>query len=129
MLSKLDQRVRTVRAINFRLWSYAMEYEERVTEILSTLKGAQIMDDEKTPIPSTFWKQKYQQDIPFLLKELANTRDRTRDLNKQLQSMTESKDRNALWLQEANQECISTREAITNLKQIIDNARKILDTK
>lgn len=62
-----------------------MEYEEKVTEILATLKGAQAMEEA----PPSFWKQKYEQDIPFLLKELANSRGRTRELNQRLVAAAE----------------------------------------
>jgi hypothetical protein len=72
-------------------------YEEKVTEILATLKGAQTVETE---VPATFWRQKYEQDIQFLLKELANSRGRTRDLNQRLVAAAELATANVAQIQD-----------------------------
>ena len=64
-----------------------MQYEEKINDILITLAGAKRMEEENTPVPATFWKQKYEQDVPFLLKELGNTRARGRVLNTRVQEL------------------------------------------
>ena len=77
-----------------------MEYEGKIGEILSTLKGAQVMEDEATPIPSSFWIAKYKEDVPFILKELANSKGRTRDLNQRLVAAAELATANVAQIQD-----------------------------
>ena len=46
--------------------------EEKIQEVLKTLRGIAKMEEERTPIPSRFWMDKYKQDVPYLLSQLAD---------------------------------------------------------
>ena len=66
-----------------------MEYEEKVSGILTNLNGIEKMEREHTPAPSSLWSALYKKDVTFLLKELATIRGRTRELNQRLVAAAE----------------------------------------
>lgn len=60
-------------------------YEDRINEVLQTL--IEIKAGRTDTLTATFWEAKYQQDVTFLLKTLAERNARLRTLNARVEDV------------------------------------------
>ena len=85
-----------------------MSYEDKVNGILQVLAAIKAGTAEE--LTATYWKQTYQHDITFLLKQLAERNAKNRMLTKKTE---DSKDLLA--------------QALTDIDKVVQDLRKSLD--
>jgi len=68
-------------------------YEDKLNEILQTL--TEIKGGRTETLTATFWEAKYQQDVTFLLKTLAERNARLRTLNTKILDIHKLLDKDA----------------------------------